>query len=87
MAHSISAEKRIRQNLKRRERNRAVMSDLRSQLKRTMTAIESGDKAKALAALALAAKKLDKAAKTHTIHRNEASRRKSRLATKIARLK
>jgi small subunit ribosomal protein S20 len=86
MAHSISATKRIRQNTKRRDHNRTVMSELRSQLRKTLEAIESGDKAKALAALTLASKRLDKAAKTNTIHRNEAARRKSRLAQKIAKL-
>jgi small subunit ribosomal protein S20 len=86
MAHCKSAEKRHRQNLKARERNRATLSSLRSQLKKTLKAIASGDRAAAEKELVAVTQRLDKAAKGNTIHKNEASRRKSRLARKIAAL-
>ncbi|MHC4922544.1 MAG: 30S ribosomal protein S20 [Planctomycetota bacterium] len=86
MAHSNSAEKRIRQNEKARIRNRGVKSAIRSQLKKTDDAIASGDTAAAKAEFKVATKRLDKAAKNRVIHPNEADRRKSRIAKRIAKL-
>ncbi len=87
MAHSVSAEKRVRQNRKRREHNRGVLSALRSQVKRVLQAVEAGDASKAQAEFRLATKRLDKAARVHVIHANEAARRKSRLASRVAGIK
>jgi small subunit ribosomal protein S20 len=86
MAHSKSALKRNRQAAKRTLRNRAVKSGIRTQIKKTLAAIAAGDPAKALAELRVVSQRLDKAARGRTIHPNEASRRKSRLAKKIAAL-
>lgn len=86
MAHSKSAEKRNRQTIKRTVRNRTARSELRTLLKKTLTAIESGDATKAQAAFQAATRRLDKAARNRTIHPNEASRRKSRLAKRVAAL-
>jgi small subunit ribosomal protein S20 len=86
MAHSKSAEKRHRQNVKARDRNRAVKSGLRSQIKKTESAIAAGNAAGAKAEFRVMTKFLDKAAKARVIHPNEASRRKSRLAKRIDRL-
>ena len=83
MAHTHSAEKRLRQARKRTLRNRAAKSAVKTALKKTLAAIEAGDAAKAMAEFRLATGKLDKAARNRTIHPNEASRRKSRLARKI----
>ena len=47
MANTKSAEKRIRQNAKERERNRGHRSRLRTAVKRLRTAVESGDAAQA----------------------------------------
>lgn len=84
MAHSNSAEKRNRQTQKRTLRNRITKSAVKTHLKRTMKAIEDGDAAKAEAEFRLATQQLDKAARNRTIHPNEAARRKSRIARKIA---
>ena len=84
MAHTKSAEKRARQSEKRTLRNRATKSSLKTILKRTLAAIAAGDAARAAAEFRLATQSLDKAARQRTIHPNEASRRKSRLAKKIA---
>lgn len=86
MPTSKSAAKRDRQNEKRRIRNQAVKSALRTQLKKVNAAIESGSADAAKAEMVQAAKKLDKAAKTNVIHENQASRRKSRLQKKINEL-
>ena len=87
MAHTNSAEKRNRQAQKRTLRNRVAKAELRTILKRTMKAIESGDGAKARTEFRLATRSLDKCAKRRAIHPNEAARRKSRIARKIASLK
>lgn len=84
MAHSISAEKRIRQNEARRLRNKARASEIKTIQKRVLTAVQSGDKAAAERELKIAQKKLDKAAKANTLHANAASRRKSQLARKVS---
>ncbi len=87
MAHTKSALKRARQAKKRTLRNRISKSEIRTLLKRTMKAIEAGDGAKARSEFRLASRGLDKAARHRAIHPNEAARRKSRLAKRIAALK
>jgi small subunit ribosomal protein S20 len=84
MAHTNSALKRARQAEKRTLRNRATKAIVRTLMKRTLAAIAAGDAAKATAEFRLATQSLDKAARARTIHPNEAARRKSRLARKIA---
>jgi small subunit ribosomal protein S20 len=84
MAHTNSAEKRTRQAVKRTLRNRVAKSSLKTLVKRTLAAIASGDAAKAASEFRLATQSLDKAARLRTIHPNEAARRKSRIAKKIA---
>lgn len=81
MANIASQIKRNRQNEKRRLRNKAVRSDLRSHLKEATEAIESGaDDVDETVRAAMT--RIDTAAAKGVIHANEASRRKSRLARK-----
>ncbi len=87
MPHTKSAKKRLRQNLKRRARNRAVKSALKTQIRKVREAIQAGDLGKAEAEFRLAAKKADQAAAKRIIHPNKAARIKSRLAAKIRALK
>lgn len=78
MANIRSAEKQMRQANKARERNRAATSRLRSQLKKTKTAIEEGsDDLKGV--LAESYSVIDKAARKKVIKVNTANRYKSRL--------
>lgn len=79
MANHKSAIKRIRQNLKRNARNRYVRSTMRTYVRRVREAVEAGDASKASEALTLAIKTIDKAASKGVIHKNQASRRISRL--------
>jgi small subunit ribosomal protein S20 len=83
VAHSLSAKKRIRQSLKRRARNRARKDVLKDQVKTYMTALSSGDFAKAETELRNVTRRLDKVAAKHTIHKNAASRKRSRLAKRL----
>jgi small subunit ribosomal protein S20 len=83
MPHSASAKKRHRQNLRNRERNRAIKSDLKTQVRKLLEAISTGDVAKAKDELRAVARKADKAAASKTIHKNRAARIKSRLTTRV----
>lgn len=87
MAHSLSAKKRVRQNIKRRARNRARKEVLKDQLKSFTAAVTGGDFAKAETELRFVAKRLDKVAAKGTIHKNTAARKRSRLAKRLNALK
>lgn len=84
MAHTRSARKRARQSATRRAVNKSRRSALRTQLKKVIAAVESGDGAAAQAEFGKAVVALDKAATKGLVHQNQAARRKSRLAAKVA---
>lgn len=84
MAHSRTANKRIRQNLKRRALNRWRLRAMRVVLKDFNDKILHGTAEEAKAAFLQVQKVIDRTAQKGTIHKNQASRRKSRL---VARLK
>ena len=75
-----SAEKRERQEAKRRLRNRMAKSTMRTAIKKFDAAVAAGDKDAAVKALAESSKLLDTVAGKGIIHRNTAARKKSRLA-------
>ena len=79
MAHHKSALKRIKQNEKKRLRNRHVRSTLRTFVKNVREAVEGNDKTAAREALAAAIPVIDKAASKGVIHASNASRSVSRL--------
>ena len=79
MANIKSALKRIRQDEKRRARNRIIRSRTRTFVKNAKQAIAEGDNTEAAKAVQQAISALDKAAQKGVIHRNNAARRKSRL--------
>jgi len=84
LANTASAKKRIRQNEKRRMRNKVWLSRARTTVKEARTAIDSGDREAAENAIMVAIKQLDKAASKGVIHNKNASRRKSRLMKRLA---
>ena len=82
MANTKSAIKRIRTSEKRRLRNRAVRSRVRSVLKTARAAVTTtGEDART--AVLQAIRTLDKAVTKGVIHRNTAARKKSALARKL----
>lgn len=83
MAHSLSAKKRMRQNLKNRAINKARKNQLKTQMKAFSTAVASGDKSKASEALRATVKKVDQISAKGTLHRNAASRKKSQLQKQL----
>ena len=81
MPHTKSAKKRDRQNAKNRDRNRAMRTKVRTSIKKARSAAETAPREPAAdAALRQATRDLDKAAQKGLIKKNEASRRKARLA-------
>jgi small subunit ribosomal protein S20 len=83
LANTPSAEKRIRQAVKRNEHNRMQRSRLKTALKRVLKA---EDAATAQAAFSETSGLLDRFAARNLIHRNKAARKKSQLARFVASL-
>ena len=81
MPNNVNAEKALRQNIKRRLRNRAATSTLRTAIKKVRVALaDPTPDAQVLEThLKAAVKRLDRAAAKGLIHRNAAARTKSRL--------
>ena len=80
MPHTPSAKKAIRQDAKRRQRNRATKKAIRLQVKKVTEADKNVSLESLRAELLVAIKKLDKAAARRVIHPNTAARKKSQLA-------
>ena len=87
MAHSLSAQKRIRQNLKAKARNRARKESIKLATKSFLGALAAGDAAKAETELRATVKQLDRVASKNTIHKNAAARKRSRLTLRLNALK
>ena len=86
LANSVSARKRARQAEKRRLRNASQRSAMRTAIKKTIAAIESGDKTAAQDAYKAAVPAIDKSVSKGLIHRNKAARHKSRMNAAIKAL-
>lgn len=87
MATHRSAEKRDRQNKKRKVRNAAVKSQTKTEIKKVLAAVEGKESENSEKALKSAIKVIKKAASKGVYHKNNASRKVSRLTKKVAALK
>ena len=87
MPNTKSAAKAMRQALRRRVRNINTKDSFKAAVKTVKTLISTGKKSEAMEAMKKAMSALDKAAKKKVIKKNSASRKKSRLAKAIAKLK
>jgi small subunit ribosomal protein S20 len=83
MPNHKSAEKRVRQNEKRREINRGNRSRLRTGIKKLRAAMESGEAGSAQTLLPETVSLIDKAVQKGVLHRNAAARYKSRLTVRV----
>ena len=83
MANHASSAKRARQADKIRLLNRTQKSAMRSAIKSVLSAVASGDKEGAAAALKQATSLIDRAGRKHLIHPGQASRRVSRLNARV----
>jgi small subunit ribosomal protein S20 len=86
MANIKSKIKRIGTNRKAEERNKAVLSEMRTAIRAAREAISAGDKDQATETVKVASQKLDKAVSKGVIHKNQAANKKSSIATKLAKL-
>lgn len=86
MANHKSAEKRVRQNLKRNAINRSNRTGLRTQIKKLRTALAGQDKAQSTELLNPTISSIDKAVNKGIIHKNTAARYKSRLTKHVGNL-
>ena len=84
MANIASAKKRARQAEKRRTRNVAQRSMVRTTIKKVVKAIEANDKTAAVAAYQEMVPVIDRYATKGMIHKNKAARHNSRLSAHIA---
>ena len=86
MANIKSQIKRIRQNEKAHQRNKAVKSALKTHVRKFREAADSGNVEEATQALRVATRQLDKAVSKGVIHKNQAANRKSAIAKRLAEL-
>ena len=83
MANTKGARKAARQSEKRRTHNTSLRSALRTAITRVKKAIDAGDKTKAAQVYPESVSVLDRITDKKIIHKNKASRHKSRLAAQI----
>jgi small subunit ribosomal protein S20 len=86
MPNHKSAEKRVRQNEKRRVVNRNNRSNLRTQIKKLRMALTSSDQNLSQELLSPTVSLIDKAVNKGTLHKNTAARYKSRLTMHVGSL-
>lgn len=85
MANLKSSKKDVKRSERKRTVNLGVRTALKTYVKRVRQIIESGDKDKIDSAVQVAQKSLDKAAQRGIIHKKQAARRKSRIASAAAK--
>ncbi len=83
VANTAQAKKRVRQAEKHRAHNTARRSLMRTELKKALKAVESKDKAEAQKAYRDATSMIDRLARKGILHKNTASRHKSRLNNRL----
>ena len=82
-----SAKKRLRQNIKHNLRNRSYRAALKTQLKKFLSVVKEGNAQVAQEELRLTVKKIGKGVAKNILHKNTASRKKSRLTKKLNQMK
>ncbi|MDA0670690.1 MAG: 30S ribosomal protein S20 [Proteobacteria bacterium] len=86
MANTIQARKRARQNDKQRVHNASLKSSFRTAIKKIMKAVLTGDKKVAKETFDSNVSIIDRIADKKIVHKNKASRHKSRLNAAIKSL-
>ena len=83
MPRTRSAAKQARASLRRQTHNKSIKSRVHTLERKFLSLVESKKAAEAATALSELSSALDKAAKSQVVHRNLASRKKSRLAARL----
>ena len=86
MANTPQSKKRARQNERRQDINKARRSRIRTYLRKVEEAIASGDQTAAAAALRAAQPELMRGVTKGVVHKNTASRKMSRLSSRVKAL-
>jgi small subunit ribosomal protein S20 len=86
MANTVQARKRARQSIKQNMHNASLRSELRTAIKKVQKAIGTGDKAAAQKVYQESISTIDRIADKKVIHKNKASRHKSRLSAQVKAL-
>jgi small subunit ribosomal protein S20 len=86
MANIKSQIKRNRQTVKRKARNQAIRSELKTRVKGAVVAAQTGDAEATEDALRLAQKRIDTAVSKGVLHKRTAARQKSRLTRRVRKL-
>ena len=87
MPNTKSAERRMRNSARKRLHNRSIKSSLHQLEKKYVALLAAGKKEDASATLRAVSSAFDKAAKSGVVHCATASRKKSRLALRLAKAK
>jgi small subunit ribosomal protein S20 len=87
MPNTKSAERRMRGSARKQLNNQMIKHRLKTLERNYLAAVNAGDKQLAADTLRLVSSAFDKAAKTGVVHRVSASRKKSRLATRLNHIK
>lgn len=87
MPNTKSAERRMRNSARKQTHNRTIKTRLNTLEKNYLQLVTAGKKDEAATAYKSIASALDKAAKTGNVHRSTASRKKSRLALRLNKVK
>ncbi len=87
MPNTKSAERRMRNSARKQLQNKSIKSRLGTLESKYTDLVAAGKKTEATVAYSLLSSALDKAAKTGTVHRSTASRKKSRLALRLNKVK
>jgi small subunit ribosomal protein S20 len=86
LANTAQAKKRARQAEKHREHNASLRSMVRTYIKKVYQFVEAGDKTQAEASYLAAVPVIDRMASKGLLHKNKASRHKSRLSAHIKKM-
>lgn len=84
MAHTLSARKTARQDERRKIRNKAILSSVKTQVRKILAMIGEKKTSEATQELRKTYKILDQAVAKGVLHRNNAARQKSHLSRKVA---
>lgn len=86
MANSAQAKKRARQAEKHRLHNSSMRSEMRTAIKKVVSAIDAGNKDEAVSAYQQMTPIVDVMARKGIVHQNKAARQKSRLNKRVSAL-
>jgi small subunit ribosomal protein S20 len=87
MPNTKSAERRMRNSVRKRLHNRSIKSRLKTVERAYADALKTGKKEDATTAYRNLSSAFDKAAKSGVVHKTKANRKKSRLAARLAAIK